>query len=472
MTMAQLSTDSRVQLLRLIELYYDDPVGYAHDVIGISDVAPEQVEMLEACRDHRRVSIRSGRGPGKTAAMVWLALWYVCTRYRAQVVVTSSTETQLKNVFWAQLSKFFGQLSPIFRDVFDLQGEALRHRQFPREWFITRITARKENPENIQGYHAEHLLIIADEAAGIPDEIMIAVEGSMTEEDNRLVMVGNPLQSKGYFYDSHHRARSLYKRLHYNSETASRVHTDFPETMAARYGKDSPYYYAYVLGEFPPAEINQLISRDLVDGAAGKHLQAQAYTHAPKLLGVDVARYGDDKSAIIRRQGLAASGLQTWHGLDTMALSNLVANEIEDWQPDAVFVDSVGVGAGVVDRLRQLGHRVIAVNGGERAVQAAKMFNLRAEMWVKMRDWLRDGGAIPDDEELRDDLTGPLYTFDNKGRLQLERKEDMKKLRGLASPDKADALAMTFAQPVASRDNPRLKAPVLAKMDYELFGDL
>ena len=204
-----------------------------------------------------------------------------------------------------------------------------------------------------------------------------------------------------------------------------------------------------------------------MEAAAGKSLARQSYIHAPKILGVDVARFGDDMSVILRRQGLAVSGLQKFRGLDTMALSSRVGAEIRAWRPDAVFIDEVGIGAGVVDRLRQLGFKVQGINVGRQANEAGRYHNLRAECWLRMRDWLASGGAIPEDKEMIDDLTGLEYGFDHHERFQLERKQEMKE-RGLASPDCADALALTFAQPVA----PLSSAPVreMAISEYDPFG--
>jgi len=203
-----------------------------------------------------------------------------------------------------------------------------------------------------------------------------------------------------------------------------------------------------VRGVFPRAGSNQLIPDDVAEAAAKRRHDPSVYLHAAKIIGVDVARFGNDRSVLIRRRGLCASGLRKWRGLDTMTFAGIVAEEIEDWKPDAVFVDLGGVGAGVVDRLLQLGHQtVIGIDFGGRAGDAHKYLNKRTEMWRLMADWLKTG-AIPEDNELAQDLVAPNYGFTgDSSQVFLEKKEDMKK-RGLSSPDCGDALALTFALPV------------------------
>jgi hypothetical protein len=198
---------------------------------------------------------------------------------------------------------------------------------------------------------------------------------------------------------------------------------------------------------FDEPGINQLISGAIVKDAQTRKSVAQG----PRLLGVDVARFGDDRTVIAWRDGDVCTHFSVFRGIDTMATVGQVSLAVDTFKPDGVFVDVVGIGAGVVDRLRQLRYPVIEVGSGNKALDDGKYANLRAEMWFKMAAWLKDRGQIPNRLDLDNDLTGATYKFDHRNRMLLESKEEIKK-RGLPSPDLADALALTFAQPIAPKD--------------------
>lgn len=198
---------------------------------------------------------------------------------------------------------------------------------------------------------------------------------------------------------------------------------------------------------FDEPNINQLISGNEIKDAQSRKSEKLG----PKVIGVDVARFGDDRTVIVTRNGDVIDEVFAYRGIDTMQTVGQVITAIEAYNPDAVFIDVVGIGAGVVDRLNQLRYRVIDVKSGNKAMNDAKFANVRAEMWWKMRDWIRDRGQIPVNSQLERDLTSVTYFFDHRNRVQLESKEDMKK-RKAPSPDMGDALAMTFAQPVAPKE--------------------
>jgi len=453
-----------------VEAHRADPVLFVREVIGARPT-DQQAAILTSVADHKRTSVASGHGIGKSTSGAWLLWWFLCCWPHSRVPVTAPTGHQLNDILWSEVVKWGNRMDPWYRAQFEVTAEKVAHKDHPKTWFAVARTARKENPDALQGFHGEDLLYIVDEASGVPLEIFQPVEGALTGPNNKILLQGNPTQTTGYLFDSHHKDRGRWSRFNLSSEDSPLVAEEYVRSMEEKYGRDSDIFRVRVLGLFPRAAVNQLIPLDLVEAAAARNVREINFREAPKLLGVDVARFGDDSSALIRRQGLAASGLRRFHGLDSMTLAGIVAQEIQEWQPDAVFIDGVGNGAGVVDRLRQLDYSIIEVNAGERAIDQAKFYNLRAEMWVKARDWLKAGAEIPDDQQLKDDLTGPEYGFDAKNRIQLERKEDMKK-RGLASPDAADALAHTFARPVAlpeSKLHARGREPAMAETDYDLF---
>lgn len=310
-------------------------------------------------------------------------------------------------------------------------------------------TGRKENPEALQGFHATNLMFFVDEASGVDDVVFQVAQGALSTDGARVLLAANPTRTSGYFFNAFHRDRERWQRLTFSCLDSPNVSLSYAQEVADVYGEDSDIYRVRVLGLFPRQGDTQFIPRNLVDNAFGRTLREDMYNFAPVILGVDVARHGSDRSVIFLRQGLKSKLLWQRRSVDLMTLADVVAQYETTRQADAVLVDGTGLGAGVIDRLRQMGRRVIDVPfGGASAL--LHCLNKRAEMWWRMRDWLRDGGAIPPIEDLRDDLLAPEFAYNAKGLVQLERKEDMAK-RGRASPDLADALAVTFAASVVKR---------------------
>lgn len=396
-------------------------------------------------------AVASGHGIGKSALIAWIIQWFLSTRSHPQVVVTANTASQLASKTWRELAKWH-KLS-INGHWFTWTATKFYLRDHPETWFASALTWNKDKAEAFAGTHERDVLLIYDEASMIDDAIWEVSDGAMSTKGAIWIAFGNPTRNTGRFHACFHRLRHRWRTRQIDSRTCKMADKAWADRLIEDFGDDSDYVRVRVKGIFPRASSAQFIGSDLVEAARGRHISEDSYRHAPKILMLDVARHGDDQSVILRRQGLACTGLRKLRVGDTMTLAGLLAQEIEDYKPDAVFVDATGIGWGVVDRLRQLGHSVIAVQTGEGAIDSKAHFNLRAEMWSKMRDWLKEGGCLPDDQELCDDLTGPMYSFDAKERVALERKEDMKR-RGLASPDCADALALSFAQAVAVKPSP------------------
>lgn len=216
--------------------------------------------------------------------------------------------------------------------------------------------------------------------------------------------------------------------------------------------------------DFSASSDDVLISLSLVSEAMRKTYQPHEYNRAPVVLGVDVARFGDDSSVIFRRQGLVGFQPVILRGLDNMSLADVVAAAIVEHRPDAVFIDS-GQGQGVIDRLRQLGHKIMEVPFGGRALRHDRFVNRRSEMWYSVREWLEAGGALPPDECLKAELSAPTYCYDSAGKIKLEPKDKIKE-RLLRSPDVADALALTLAAPVSRPAEIHRKA----KTNYDVWG--
>jgi hypothetical protein len=424
------------------------PVAFVREAVSV-EPTEQQAQLLDAIsKPGAHVAVRSGHGTGKSTALAWLLLWFLCTHPDARVPCTAPTEHQLKDILWPEIGKWHGRLHVWYRENLEVSSEYVR--VVGSSSYGVRRTSTKERPEALQGFHARNLLFLIDEASGIPEQIFEVAEGALSTPGARVVMAANPTRVTGYFHRAFYRDRDLWVRLHFSAEDSPLVSKEWVRKMEEKYGRESDIFRVRVAGDFPSASVVQLIPLSLIEAAFGKHLREEQYSFAPVVLGVDVAWEGDDRSAVFLRQGLRSALLGVWLNIDNMTLAGLVAEFEDRYRADAVFVD-VGWGTGVIDRLRQMGRRPIPVNFGGRAVNVDRYENIRAEMWCKMKEWLESGGALPPEEDLKDDLAGPEYGFTVRGRIQLERKEDMKK-RGLASPDLADALALTFAAPVVRRD--------------------
>lgn len=440
--------EDRETLIAEFRRFRDEPLYFVQSVFGVNPTE-QQRRLLEAvARPGARVTVRSGHGTGKTTALAWLALWHPICFEDSRVPCTAPTGHQLQSVLWAEIAKWHSRMPDWFRRQVTVQADQVKVRGAEYSQFAVARTARKENPEALQGFHAENLMFIIDEASGVPDPIFQAAEGALSTPNARVVMTSNPTQTTGYFYDSHNRDRNLWVPLRFSCLDSPLVSPEYMERMATKYGEDHDIYRVRVLGEFPSASFQQLIPRELAEEATRRHLRKDEYDFAAILFGLDVARYGDCKTVLAERQGLRAAIRRWWGKRDTMTVADQTAGEMVVANPQSLLVD-VAMGSGVIDRLRQVGWRnVIEVNFGWGSSNP-RFANKRMEMWHGVKDWLEAGGVIPPVDELVDDLCGPQYWFTPAGKMILEAKEDMRD-RGLPSPDYGDALALTFAVPTPS----------------------
>jgi hypothetical protein len=408
-----------------------------------------------------QIAVASGHGIGKSALVSWLNLWAMSTAPNTRGVVTANTDSQLTTKTWAELAKWFRLC--ITSPWFTMTATALfsKDESAAKTWRIDAIPWNESRPESFAGLHnkGNRILVVFDEASAIPDIIWQTTEGALTDEGTEIIWAafGNPTRNTGRFHEAFHRLRHRWHCRQIDSRKVNGTNKAQISKWVDDYGEDSDFVRVRVRGQFPRASSTQFIPSDLVDEAMSRASDAGIYD--PLILGVDVARFGDDSSEIVPRRGLDAKKIPWRHfrGLDTMQLAAQVALAITELHPDAVFVDETGVGAGVIDRLRQLGYRnVYGVNNGAKpdgGLEQEACVNKGAECWARGRAWLKAGGSIPNDQELRDDLTGREYGFNAKNEIVLESKDDMKR-RGLHSPDKADGLFLTFAQPVPPRREP------------------
>ena len=432
------------------------------------------------------LAISSGRGIGKSAMLAMLNMWAASCWVGGTSIVTANTEAQLRSRTMAELGKW--HTMSINRHWFEKSSMSLR----PAKWFAELVETQlkmdtqyyyveaqswsSENPDAFAGAHSQiGMMVQMDEASGIDDSIWQVTEGFFTDlAPLRLwVAISNPRRNTGRFFECFHKDAAFWQNRYVDSRTVEGVDKAVYQRIADKYGEDHDVTRVEVKGQFPRTGSSQFIGRDVVASAVEREVSDDP--GAPLLMGVDVARFGDDESVIRMRRGRDARTYPTFRfkGASTMELASEVAALIDRWNPDAVFVDGGGVGGGVVDRLKQLGYRVTEVQSGEKAHDADKYLNKRVEMWGEMRDWLMYG-CIDNNDLLINGLTGPEYGINPKGQIVLESKDRMKK-RGLGSPDDADALGLTFAEPVARNDmglnraRQRLVGRV-ATSDYDIFA--
>jgi len=433
-------------LVERIKAWKADPVLFVTEIWS-PEFEDFQLEALKELVISGRISIRSGHGVGKTTLLAWIVIWHMTCFFPQKTPCTAPSSPQLEDVLWPEIGKWLGKMPSAWRLAFDFKNERLEYKAAPKESFAVARTARKEKPEALQGFHEDNLLFIIDEASGVEDIIFEVAQGALSTPGAKVVMTSNPTRTSGYFHDSHHKMRHRWKCLHVPCDESSRVSPDYIEDMRAKYGEDSNVYRVRVLGLFPKTEDDAVISLDLCEAAKVRDVLP---AKSPVIWGVDVARFGDDRCALAKRQAnVQLEPVKSWRNKDTMQLAGIIFNEWEDMpeasRPDAIYVDVIGIGAGVVDRLKELELPVYGVNVAESPAIKDRYHRLRDELWFKCQEWLdKRDCKLADDEELIAELTVPKYSIASSGKLQVESKSDMKK-RGVVSPDLADAWNLTFA---------------------------
>lgn len=403
--------------------------------------------------DPIRMATSSGHGIGKSAMTGWIVDWIMSTRPFAQGTITANTGPQLETKTWAQIAKWTKLcITSHWFEINTGRGSMrMYHKDYPESWFCSAQTCREENSESFAGQHAANStsFYIFDEASAVPDVIWEVAEGGLTDGEPMMFAFGNPTRNTGRFFECFNKLRHRWITRKIDSRTVAITNKKLLKQWVDDEGEDSDFVKVRVRGEFPNASSLQFIPLDIVRDAAVRPVALDKRSVA--LVGVDVARFGDDQSVIRTRIGRDARTHEPkrYRGLDTMQLAARVAehvNMLRQMYRVVIFVDGGGVGGGVVDRLRQMNFEVIEVQFGGKASDTRKYANKRAEMWGRLKDWLPTG-CIDNDDQLITDLTSVEYAFTLADQIQLEKKERMKE-RGLASPDDADALALTFAEPV------------------------
>lgn len=392
-----------------------------------------------------------------SALVSWLILWAMSTCRDTRGVVTANTEKQLRTKTWAEFAKW-NRLC-LTNHWFHKTATSYfsKDAKYEDTWRFDVIPWSDKNTEAFAGLHnkGSRILAVFDEASAIDDLIWEVAEGAMTDKDTEIIwcVFGNPTVNTGRFRECFGRFRHRWGNIKVDSRNSIMTNKEKIQQWIEDYGIQSDFVKVRVLGEFPSAGTDQFIPTTLVEAAQNRTVEVPF--GAPKLMGLDPARFGEDSSVFTRVHGRKLEEIHEYKGLDTMQLAAKAAELIKKYNPDHFFIDAIGIGAGIFDRLKQLGFSPIEVISSQKAEDQRQFFNKRVEMWSRMRDWLKLA-EIPHEIKLKDDLCGITYGHDAKSRLQLEKKVDMKR-RGLSSPDRGDSLALLFAY----------ETPPINHIDYE-----
>lgn len=463
---------SKDKLIDDIAAFTHDPLGYANyaydwgsgELTGEEGPREWQTQILTKVGEHLSnpetrfmpllIAVASGHGIGKSAAISILLNWGLSTCEDCKIVVTANTETQLRTKTWPEALKWH-RLS-ITKDWFNPTATAISSvvKDHDKSWRADAVTWSITNTEAFAGLHnkKKRIIVVFDEASSIHNKVWEVTEGALTDEETEIIWIafGNPTRNTGRFRECFGRYKHRWVTMQIDSRTVKGTNKAQIEKWREDYGEDSDFFKVRVRGQFPSASSLQLIPSDIVSQAMTRDIP---YTKGDALImALDVARGGDDNCVFRFRRGFDARSIKPVkipgaEVKDSMRLVSVAAELLALHKPDQFFFDGTGVGGPVGDRIRQMGFRVQEVQFAGQSPDP-KLANMRAYMWVKMRDWLRAGGCIDNDPTLETDLTSVEYFHNSQDKLILEPKDAMKK-RGLASPDDADALAMTFAYPVA-----------------------
>lgn len=436
-------------LIQLQDQFWNQPELFHREVLGF-EPWEKQLEIARAIRDHRNIAVRSCNGAGKTFLIAHEAIRFLMCFPNSVVINTAPTWTQVENQYWRYFRTAYKKAQ------MSIGGKLLKTElTISDEWFAMGIANNPDNVASFQGWHAPNIMIIFDESSGISKVIWEAAQGAMSGGAVvRFIVIGNPNTNSGPFYDAF--TDPTFYPIKISAFDIPNVKerravvpglTDhvFVEEVAARYGVNSSVYKVRVLGEFPDQATDTLIGLDQIVNAF--EADRELVNQDEDVAGLDVARFGDDDSALVRRKGNHAKVEWVVNGNDTMELAGKCALYLRANKNTKLYIDITGgLGAGVYDRLREqpdIAGRVFGVNVAGTPRDPETFINIRIESWSNVEQWLRD--AVLEKHEGFYELAQPKYKITSAGKMQLESKEDMKK-RGVASPNVGDALALTLSK--------------------------
>lgn len=430
-------------------------VWFVENVLKVKHIEQWQREELEALDGGAtKLSIKSGHGVGKTTLCAWLALHFLLFRDDVKVIVTSPGLQQMKDGLIPEIQKWVNKLPSWMSNQLDITSERMTRMPNTANNFVSFRTARKENPEALQGVHATHVMIIVDEASGVDEVVYEAGQGSLSTEGSIIVLIGNPTRPSGFFFKTHTELSDLWRTRTVSCFDSSRVTPEYIEAQKRTYGLDSREFKVRVLGLFPDSGADAIIPRQFVESALDRDVVP---LEGDRIWGIDPGRGGDPTGFIDR-------GPNAIFAIEELRYDNLM--QVVGWaklrwdstpsreRPEMIFVDTIGLGAGVADRLAELDLPVVGVNVSESAAMADRFMRMRPELWYSVREWFEGKNVlIPKKlvhaKKLVDELSSVEQKIMSNGKLDVESKETMK-TRGVKSPNLADALCLTFANGAAT----------------------
>lgn len=439
---------------RVIE-YRENPALFFKEVTRFSP--DEWQEKVAYDVSHRtKVSVRSGHGVGKTALEANIILWFLSCYSYARVVATAPTMHQLNDVLWSEIEKWRAR-SPLLRSLITWTKTYCYVNGYEKRWFAVAKTASA--PENMQGFHEKNMLIVVDEASGVADEIMETLLATLSGDNNKLLMCANPTKTSGTFYDSHTKDRDMYACHVISSLDSVRTNKENIASFIRKYGKDSNIVKVRVYGEFPTQEDDVFIPLSLIEQACNREPQLDKITRIA--IGIDVARYGDDETVIVENVNNRCTVSLTRHGQNLMSTVGdivfhyrILCQKYPKYRGKIfAIIDDTGLGGGVTDRLKEIKQEqslnrleVVPINFARKVPEGDSDYysDMPTYLYSLIRERLKDGLlCLDDNQEMIAQLSVRKYVVTSSGRLRIESKQDMKK-RGLSSPDRADALALSL----------------------------
>lgn len=450
----------------------DDWQRDALDALGSSDPIKQRIAM-QACA-----------GPGKSTVLAWAGWWFMtCFAKEGEHpkgAAVSITGENLKDNLWAELSKW-QQRSNYLSRAFEWTSGRISARGFAETWFISARSFPKtadsdQMGRTLSGLHSKFVIYLIDESGGIHQALLRAAEQGLSNcEWGKILQAGNPFTHDGMLYAA---ATILRHQWHIipitgdpdDPKRSPRISVDWARDQIRTYGRDNPWVMAYILGKFPPASINALISPDECAIAAARHFREDQYVWAPKTLGVDCARFGDDKTVLFPRQGLASFMPTALRNAKTQEIGGRIIRAKSDPGWDACFIDTA-MASGVIDYCEQLNHQLTPVDFGGGARDPVTYANRRAEMAVKATNFIKAGGGIPNHPQFIRQLCAHTYTFDDHGRILLEPKDSVKKKLNGESPDEFDGYILTHADDVHVELRDELGKPLIEEIGHAVVDD-
>lgn len=384
-----------------------------------------------------------------TMTLVCLTMLFLLTLEDCRILITAPSAQLLDRVFHSEFLKWYSRLPEMFKNFFEVKKESIHIKGKPFQ-MASLVTGNPSNIEGIRGGHATNYIIFGDEASGLEEKVFDTLNGTLGTGHGRFILTSNPTRNSGRFYEIFASENKRWVRLTFSGLNSQQINHSWIEDMKAMYSEEDDNYQIRVLGNFGRFGEQQFIPSNLIESSIKNYLDFRAYSNFPKVMGVDVARFGDDQTVFVVRQGPKVLDIVKFSQLDTMEVAGRIVDMQARHNCATIFIDSVGIGAGVYDRSRELGLPVKEVIVSHKSTRPMMYANLRAQLWGEFRDWLQNGGDIPDDKELSSQLNSMQYTLNNKMQILLLSKRDIKKM-GLPSPDIGDAISLTFAGNIYSR---------------------